>query len=209
VKAAHIQQQQPGMFYPKTQSTDKQGWKSGSQNGWPSYPGSKPVLPNMSMNMVSQNYNQKERDWKDSRITSSQYPQHQQQPHVPFATSGFRQQSLNSMPRPGSMGSAGRPVMQQQHHHHQQQPPQQEANWQVGPGGWGTSLNFHAAARKFGRRRGNARSNTLIYPCNHFPCPLSHNVVPYFVPSLLFHVLIALPDSIEFREIAFFHWHRS
>lgn len=158
VKPAHIQP--TGMFYPKTQCPDKQGWKGG-QNVWAPYPGPKPaVLPNMAQNMVGQNFGQKEKEWKDSsRITSSQYPQHQQQQHVPFATSGFRQ-SLNSLPRPGSIGGGGgRPVMQQQQ---QQQPQQQDGNWQVGPGGWGASLNFHAA-RKFGRRRGNARSNTLIH----------------------------------------------
>ena len=151
------------MFYPKTQCPDKQtGWKS-TQNVWGSYPGPKPaVLPNMAQNMVSQNFGQKEKEWKDSRITSLQYPQHQQQ-HVPFASSGYRQ-SLNSVPRPGSIGG-GRPVMQQQQ---QQQQQQQDVNWQVGPGGWGSSLNFHAA-RKFGRRRGNGRSNTVTHVTSALP----------------------------------------
>lgn len=149
VKAAHVQP--TGLFYPKTQVPDKPGWKGG-QNVWGPYSGPKSaVLPNMAQSMVGHSFGQKEKEWKDSRITSSQYPQHQQ--HAAFATSGFRQ-SLNSAPRPGSMGG-GRPVMQQQ-----QQAQQPDVNWQVGPGGWGASLNFHAA-RKFGRRRGNGPSNTL------------------------------------------------
>lgn len=149
MKAAHIQP--TGMFYPKTQCADKStGWKSGP-NVWGPYSGPKPaVLPNMAQNAMGPNFGQKEKEWKDTRISSSQYPQHQQ--HVPFASSAYRQ-SLNSATRPASM-SGGRPVMQQQHQQQQLPPQQQQQEWQVGPGGWGSSLNFHAA-RKFGRRRGN------------------------------------------------------
>lgn len=134
------------MYYPKPQ--EKQGWKSG-QNVWGPYPGPKAGVGGNMGHVSHSPFPHKEKEWKDSRITSPQYPQHQQ-PHVP----SFRP-SLSSIPRPGSM--SGRPVLQQQ-----QQQPQSQTDWSMGPaGGWGPSLSLHAA-RKFGRRnRGNA--NVLMF----------------------------------------------
>lgn len=142
------------MYYPKPQ--DKQGWKSG-HNVWGPYPGPKAgvaanVGQSAGQNAVGHSYGHKEKEWKETRINSSQYPQHQQhqQPQLPPFQS-YRS-SMSSMPRPGSMG--GRPVVPQQ----PAPQPQSQTDWSVGPtgGGWGPSLSLHAA-RKFGRRnRGNA-----------------------------------------------------
>ena len=124
---------------PFCKQVDKQpGWKSGG-NVWGPYPGAGKGTSSAAVaHMVAQNYGQKEKEWKETRISAAHF-QHQ---HVPFPPSGFRQ-SMPSMPRSGAMGGGNaRPLMPHQ-------------DWQVGSsgGGWGPSLNFHAA-RKFGRRRG-------------------------------------------------------
>ena len=126
---------QPAMYCkPPPDKQAGSGWKSGA-GVWAPFPAAKAGLRSLPGH-----FGQKEKEWKDSRL-----PLQQQHVGHSLPSAGFRQ--MGQLSRPGMSATGARPVLSQS------QP--QDLAWQVGPGGWAPSLNFHAA-RKFGRRRGNA-----------------------------------------------------